>query len=138
MATSLCGLKLSKDQVVTLNFVTDRTMTQVNEDFLGHEGTTDVISFCYLENEEPLMPDDTVIELVICADTAMREGTARPDSTYAEELVLYIVHGLLHAAGEDDLTPEPRRRMRQREAEVMSALKEKFIFEEIFPIEKCK
>jgi probable rRNA maturation factor len=38
------------------------------------------------------------------------------------ELAYYVVHGLLHLAGEDDLDPAARRRMRTREREIMAAI----------------
>jgi len=38
------------------------------------------------------------------------------------ELAYYVVHGLLHLAGEDDGTPGERRRMRRRERAVMAAI----------------
>ncbi len=109
-------------------------MAAINEQFLNHQGTTDVISFCYLENGEPLLPDDTAIELIIGVDVAQRVGNERADSSYADELVLYLVHGLLHAAGEDDLEPAATRQMRRQEQRLMTALRDEFIFEDIFPM----
>ena len=117
-------------------FVGDNKMAEVNAAYLGHTGTTDVISFCYLEAAEPLLPDETAIELIVGVDVAMREGTERDDSTYASELTLYIVHGLLHAAGEDDLEPEMAQRMRRQEKRVMTALAQEFIFDDIFPADR--
>ena len=48
-------------------------------------------------------------------------------------MVLYLVHGLLHSAGEDDLSPGPRRRMRRREREVLAGLEKEFDFAAVFP-----
>jgi probable rRNA maturation factor len=117
---------------VNIAFVADRTMARVNSDYVGHEGTTDVITFNYLESDEPLFDGDVAVDLFICADVAEREGAARADSSYARELALYIVHGLLHAAGEDDLDPVSRKRMRRREREVMKVLGKEFNFNDIF------
>ena len=47
--------------------------------------------------------------------------------------MLYVVHGLLHSAGENDLEPPDRRRMRRREREVMKVLLDKYDLREIFP-----
>ena len=66
-------------------------------------------------------------------DAARREGEKRADSSYSREVVLYIVHGLLHSAGEDDLSPAPRRRMRRREREVLAGLEPEFDFTALFP-----
>ena len=120
------------EQGIEISFVGDRLMAGVNMDALGHEGTTDVITFAYLEDGE-LLPDEVAVELLICADFAWREGLARSKSSYARELALYIVHGLLHSAGEDDLDAVSRRRMRGREREVMAKLESEFDFTKIFP-----
>ena len=128
----LCLLSLAEHEL-TIMFVGDKKMTEINHAYLGHTGTTDVISFCYLETTEPLLPDETAVELIVGVDVAMREGTERDDSSYAAELTLYIVHGLLHAAGEDDLEPEAAQRMRQQEKRVMTALAQEFVFDDIFP-----
>jgi probable rRNA maturation factor len=117
-----CGLKLEEDQTISISFVGRETIEQVNNDFVGHEGITDVIGFDYREDD--FSDEESVIE-----------GNSREDSSYANELVLYIVHGLLHMAGEDDLETEARKKMRQREAETMEKLAALFEFSEIFPEE---
>ena len=110
-------------------------MAGINWNFLRHEGTTDVITFSYFDDGD-VEPGDTGVELVVCGDAARREGAARRDSSYAEEMTLYIVHGFLHAAGEDDLDPVSAKRMRRREKEVMAVLRREFPLEEIFPSRK--
>lgn len=104
----------------------------MNREFVGHQGTTDVITFNYLENGS-LVPGDVAIEIAVGVEVAQREGEERPDSSYAQEMVLYIVHGLLHCAGEDDLDEKSAGRMRRREQEVISELEKEFDFNEIFP-----
>ena len=132
-AAGLAGLPSDGDWQANILFVGDRAMSRANREFVGHQGTTDVITFSYFDDPDSLFPGDLAVELIICADVAKREGEARDDSDYARELALYLSHGFLHAAGEDDLTPGPRRRMRRREREVLAALAEEFDFTEIFP-----
>ena len=114
-AAELAGLPADFDWDLDIRFVGDRTMAQANAEFVGHEGTTDVITFSYFDDPGSLFPGEAAVELLICLDAARREGEKRADSSYSREVVLYIVHGLLHSAGEDDLSPAPRRRMRRRE-----------------------
>ena len=134
-AAALSGLDTAEDWVASLMFVGDKAMAGINRDFLRHEGTTDVITFSYFDDGD-VEPGDTGVELVVCGDVADREGAARQDSSYAEEMTLYIVHGFLHASGEDDLDPVSRKRMRRREKEVMAVLRREFPLEEIFPSSK--
>ncbi len=133
-AAELAGLPVEKDWCATVRFVGDRTMARANAEYVGHEGTTDVITFSYFDDPESLFPGDVAVELLICADVALREGRKRKDSDFAGELTLYIAHGFLHAAGEDDLTPGARRKMRRREREVMAALRQEFDLNQVFGI----
>lgn len=121
------------DWELDIRFVGDRAMTRANREYVGHEGTTDVITFSYFDDPESLFPGEAAVELIICIDAALREGAAREDSSYSREMALYLVHGLLHSAGEDDLSPGPRRRMRRREREVLGELEKEFDFAAVFP-----
>ena len=132
-AAVLAGLPTEGDWEFRVWFLDDDAIAQAHVDIMDVPGTTDVITMAYLEDPESLFPGDMGLELLVCVPFAEREGAERADSSYADELMLYIVHGCLHAAGEDDLTDEARPSMRRREAEVMSALKEKYDFSEIFP-----
>jgi len=129
----LAGLPDDFDWELDVRFVGDRAMTVANREYVGHEGTTDVITFSYFDDPDSLFPGEAAVELIICIDAALREGAAREDSSYSREMALYLVHGLLHSAGEDDLSPGPRRRMRRREREVLGELEQEFDFAAIFP-----
>lgn len=133
-SAELAGLPVADDWQATVRFIADPAMAKANEEYVGHEGTTDVITFSYFDDPESLFPGDVAVELLICTDVARREGEAREDSSFAEELALYVSHGFLHASGEDDLTPGPRRRMRRREAEVMQALRAEFDLNAVFGV----
>ncbi len=58
-------------------------------------------------------------ELIVSTETALREAAAH-GWTPADELLLYVVHGLLHLCGYDDLTDDARPVMRAREREVLA------------------
>lgn len=120
------------DWALDATFTNDRSMKKYNAELVGHTGSTDVITFSYLEDDDAFFPGEVGVELIINPDAAAREGEKR-GTGYSRELALYLVHGLLHAAGEDDLVPAARRRMRRREREVMAALERSFDFAEVFP-----
>lgn len=108
-------------------------MTRANEELLGHEGTTDVITFSYLDEADGCFDDEIGVELIVCADVAKREGDTRKDSDYSSEITLYIAHGLLHSAGYDDLTDDKIPAMREAEKRLMKILSAEFDLKEIFP-----
>ncbi|MPM85095.1 Endoribonuclease YbeY [bioreactor metagenome] len=133
-AARLAGLKTDSDWEFRVWFLDDRAMAQAHVDTMNVAGTTDVITLAYLEEPEALFPGDMGLELLIGVEVAAREGAARADSSFADELMLYLVHGCLHAAGENDLTERDRARMRRREAEVLGVLRQTCDFNRIFPV----
>ncbi|MEN8255112.1 MAG: rRNA maturation RNase YbeY [Verrucomicrobiota bacterium] len=96
---------------VSVILVDDDGITQTNREYFGKNRPTDVISFRY----DPVPGEDAALggDLLINVDRAVLEGTAR--SNIDHELALYIAHGFNHLSGEDDDTPEKRKRMRATE-----------------------
>ncbi|MBP5530876.1 MAG: rRNA maturation RNase YbeY [Lentisphaeria bacterium] len=131
-AAELSHLPEDAEWTLDVTFTNDRSMKKYNAELVGHRGSTDVITFAYLEDAECFFPGEVGVELIVNPDAAAREGEKR-GTGYSRELALYLVHGLLHAAGEDDLEPAARRRMRRRDREVMAALERSFDFAEVFP-----
>ena len=83
-------------------------MTRLNETFLQHRGSTDVITFDY---GAPALPHG---EIFICLDEAVSQAR-RFHTTWQSELVRYMVHGVLHLLGHDDRLCRARRRMKEAE-----------------------
>ncbi len=127
----IAKLDISENQTISISFVGPKTIAKVNKDFVNHSGLTDVISFDY---RDPYFPyeNDFAAELIIHPGMAVRESAVRKNSSFAYEMVLYLVHGILHIAGENDLSPKERTRMRKRERFVIKKLQKEFIFESIF------
>jgi probable rRNA maturation factor len=90
--------------------VNDRTIAALNRRWLGHEGPTDSIAFAF--DDDP-GPDGTRGEVVVSAETALREARDRGTDP-REELLLYVAHGVLHLLGWQDDTPARRRAMNAR------------------------
>jgi probable rRNA maturation factor len=102
---------------IDIAVVNDEQMTTINEQFLNHEGTTDVITFD-LSNE--MLENGLCGEIVICCDAAAREADERKITTQ-RELLLYVTHGLLHLLDYNDTKPKPRARMHARQEELLDA-----------------
>lgn len=125
--------------VIGLALVDDREIHRLNQQYLGHDYPTDVISFplhdscadgatgldadhqTYSDTEIEISSRITSIEgeLIVSTETANREAAAHGWSPDAE-LLLYIVHGLLHVCGYDDIADEERPKMRNRERELLA------------------
>lgn len=100
-----------EDDAVSLLLTDDAEIARLHGVFLGDPTETDVISFDI----------DATAEVVVNVDRAAREATRRGVSR-ADELALYVVHGVLHVCGFDDIEQEARARMRIAEREVLVAL----------------
>ncbi len=133
-AAILAGLDLGDDEIISVNFVSSGKILKLNSFFLGHDFSTDVISFNYKNNGFPTA-GDVAVELFICPATAL-EFSTRGGESYPSEMSLYLVHGLLHAAGERDYTEKEILSMRSKERKIMPLLAHQFNFSKIFP--ECK
>lgn len=95
----------------------DRRMKSLHHRYLGDASTTDVLTFDL--REQARGPIDA--DLFVCLDEARRRARElRID--VRRELLLYIIHGLLHAAGHDDKTPKQARAMHAIEDRVLTRL----------------
>jgi probable rRNA maturation factor len=103
------------DAVLSIVLVGDQEMVSLNKRFLGRSTVTDVLAFPYGHDGSGLNG-----EIIVNADLAVRQAGGRPH-TAVDELLLYVVHGLLHLLGYDDHEEAETRRMRQREQDVLKA-----------------
>jgi probable rRNA maturation factor len=110
-----------------INLVGAREMALVNETFLQHEGPTDVITFDHRNCEVRSAKCEVEIhgELFICVDVANRQAKEFKSSWQAEA-VRYVVHGVLHLIGHDDLKPHLRRKMKREENRLVRLLSKRF------------
>jgi len=90
---------------VDVAIVSAREMAALNRRHLGHGGATDVLSFDLSDGA------DLCAQVIVCADIAVREAKSRPHGPQ-RELLLYVLHGLLHLLGFDDRREADARRMR--------------------------
>ncbi|MBO4606827.1 MAG: rRNA maturation RNase YbeY, partial [Prevotella sp.] len=76
-------------------FVDDPKILEINNQYLGHDYFTDIITFDYDEG-------DTINgDIVISLDT-VRSNSEQQHTTYDEELHRVIIHGILHLCGLND------------------------------------
>jgi probable rRNA maturation factor len=99
---------------LSIAIVDDETIHQLNRQFLAHDYPTDVLSFL-LERAEDRLEG----EVVASAETAHREAEQFGWSA-ADELLLYVVHGVLHLVGHDDTDALARSAMRDQERRYLS------------------
>lgn len=125
---------LESEQVIqaeiSLAIVDNPTIRELNQQYLSHDYDTDVLSFL-LECSQDESLDQSVIrgagksiegEVIISAEMAISMAEQYHWSA-ADEFLLYVVHGLLHLCGYDDLSEDELRVMRAREQQIFDRWK---------------
>lgn len=97
----------------------DEEIARLNQEYLGHEGPTDVLSFALHAEGEPPLGD-----VYVGVEQALRQASGF-GATPAEEVLRLAVHGTLHVLGwdhpegEDRLDAEMFRRQEELVRRVM-------------------
>ncbi len=100
---------------VRARIVGDEEMAEAHARYKDVPGTTDVLTFD-LSEQDPLD-----IDLLVCAHEAERRAEEL-DHPATHELVLYIIHGVLHCVGFDDASPADAEAMHREEDRILSAV----------------
>src|SRR5206468_11350539 len=79
------------DAEISLAFVDNPTIHQLNKRYLQHDEPTDVLSFPLSEPGAKRL----AVELVIGVEVAQKQAAERGHDV-GTELALYVIHGLLH------------------------------------------
>ena len=94
-------------------FCDDEHILEVNNEYLGHDYYTDIITFDYCEDD--VLNGDLVISL----DT-VRTNAELFHKDYDEELHRVIIHGILHLCGQNDKGPGEREQMEAAENKALA------------------
>jgi len=129
------------DVEMSLMFVDEPTIAELNVRFLGGEGPTDVLSFPLDEElppagrqpdqggrgpgapsdpgEPPTLLGDVIVSPTVAGRQALERGVPADD-----EIALLVVHGVLHLLDYDHTEPEETATMRRREQELLASFRE--------------
>jgi probable rRNA maturation factor len=142
----LARLALSEERVpedteVSLIFVDEESIADLNRRFLDGPGATDVLAFP-IDDElvpggrrpdtggrgpgSPAELDDPPIvlgDVVICPAVAMRQATEH-QATADDELALLVVHGILHLLNYDHAEEGDAHAMQRRERELLERFRQ--------------
>jgi probable rRNA maturation factor len=117
-------------------------MSRINQTFLQHDGSTDVITFDYADNVrlasrrqiDSNPPADRRKrvhgEIFICIDDAKAQAKEFR-TTWQSELTRYVIHGVLHLRGYDDIRIADRRKMKREENRLLKEITRLFPLKEL-------
>jgi probable rRNA maturation factor len=105
-----------KDAKLSIAFVDNNEIKKVHQRFLSSDEVTDVISF-------PLGGESGFVngEIVVSVETALEVANSKQSSVEGE-IILYVIHGILHLLGFDDNNRVNSKIMHEKEVEVLSFL----------------
>jgi probable rRNA maturation factor len=106
---------------ISIALVDNAEIRRLNRRHLSHDYATDVLSFLFDSDVTAGAGRRIDGEVVASVEMATR-CAPRFDWTPAEELALYLVHGLLHLCGYDDHTAADRRTMNARQRAILGSL----------------
>jgi probable rRNA maturation factor len=95
-----------EDASLTITFIRDRAMRELNRDYRGMDKPTDVLSFAYHEAEDgiaELGAQRHLGDVVISVETAARYA-GELGLAFGREIEHLVIHGTLHLAGYDHET----------------------------------
>ena len=111
------------DKEISLSFVDDEKIKQLNKQYLGKDRATNVLSFSLQEDEYGNINPQILGDIVISADTAQKDAI-QGNLTIAQEIDFLIIHGLLHLLGYNhkNTTKKETNTMRQKEKKLFNLI----------------
>lgn len=120
----ILSLQRFESAEIGLVFVNDRQIREYNRTYRNRDKATDVLSFSMREGEGGDLHPEFLGDVMISLETAEKEaalfGRAVP-----EQLLVLLIHGILHLIGYDhERSSKEARRMQRRE---------KILFDDLYP-----
>lgn len=107
---------------VSISFVTNEEIRELNKTYRNKDSETDVLSFP-MEEEFELDFENTILGDVVISVDRIREQAEEFNHSFHRELSYLLVHSLLHLFGFDHMEEDEKMEMRKEEKEIMDKLK---------------
>lgn len=111
-----------ENREISLIFVDDAGITDINREYLGRNYPTNVIAFSMNEGAFGNINPTLLGDIVISTETALLDARTGGLS-HEDEIDYLMIHGVLHLLGYDHEQPAEAEEMGKREKEIFFALK---------------
>ena len=110
------------NQEVSILLTIDADIRKLNQQFRNIDQATDVLSFPQDADEDPIIiPGEIILgDIAVSLDTAQAQAKEH-GLTFEEEIILLLIHGILHLLGYDhEISEQEDERMRIKTRELFS------------------
>ena len=111
------------DKEISLSFVDDEKIKQLNKQYLGRDKATNVLSFSLQEGECGNINPQILGDVVISVETAQKDAV-KGKLNIEQEIDFLLIHGILHLLGynHENTTKKETNKMRQKEKELFNTI----------------
>jgi rRNA maturation RNase YbeY len=109
------------NQEVSILLTTDADIRKLNKQFRSIDQPTDVLSFPQNADEDPPIPGEIILgDIAVSLDTAQAQAKEH-GLTFEEEIILLLIHGILHLLGYDhEISEQEEEKMRSKTRELFN------------------
>lgn len=116
---SLEVLEMEADYEVSISFVDNEEIRELNRDYRGIDSQTDVLSFPM--DDDLLVPLPLLGDIIISVERALDQSKEYGHSL-DRELAYLTAHSMLHLCGYDHMEEKEKEKMRDKEKEIMKKI----------------
>jgi len=109
---------------LSLLFTDDKTISELNQRYLGRLGPTDVLAFPMANESSPSLSTEVLGDVVVSVDTALAES-ARLGEPLERTIFRLLIHGILHLLGYDhEKSPREAARMTREQNRLLALVED--------------
>lgn len=113
-------VNLSEKSTVTVVFVDNKAMQELNHRYLKHDFPTDVLAFKFSRHRVK-QKTSLVGDVIVNTEMALKNAPIYKNPL-KKEITLYIIHGILHLLGFNDAGAAERKRMQTHQQQLLNKL----------------
>lgn len=98
-------------RLIEIVFVDEEEIIRINQQHLGRDYITDIITFRYDESDS----NEAIEGTLFCCAPRISEQARELDEPQEREFLRIVIHGLLHLAGYEDQSETQKQQMTSRE-----------------------
>ena len=117
-------LEIDEKNEISFLFTDDVTIKRLNSKYRGIDQATDVLSFAFEEGNDvfPSVGANRILgDIIISVETAKRQAI-QENHNVEWEIVILLVHGILHLLGYDHIKEKEFNLMHKKEIEILERL----------------